>query len=197
MTKKIIIVATLFVSILAFAISCSKSSSTDLNQIPPPNQPYTIHSSAQTDIRASDVESTPLIIKRQIEIINRLDNSVTNTFILTITNDDPKTNIFETIKLKKATATFTIESNDQTLFKAQAINGVSQVGLVYRNANTTFDISSPKPTIMCTLYQVTSCVNSRIVAMNWIDYLACCATAPACYAQLWASCTWDLCAVQK
>ena len=160
------------------------------------NQPLLTHVSNTTDIRASDVESTPLIVKRKIEIINRANNSVVNTFILTLTNTDTKSNIFETVKNKTFTGTFTIESQGELLLKAQATNGVSADDLIYSNENTDF-ASNPKYQTMeavpCTLYNVTKCVNTRILAMNWIDYGACMLTAPACYAQLWGSCTWDIC----
>jgi hypothetical protein len=49
------------------------------------------------------------------------------------------------------------------------------------------------PNLACNAITIHDCVSYEIEDMNWIEYGACLVSAPACYATLWASCTWEVC----
>ncbi len=176
-----------------FFYACKNES--DLYPIPK-NQPLILNSSKNVDIRASDVSSSLNSIIRKIEIIDKRNNSVFDTFIISLSCDDPKDNIYEKLKLRTLSGTLKIENNNIILGKSHAINGLvsedqklSNYFYSSENGNPMYKIAQ----LSCTASNVLNCVENRINSMNLMDYGICLATAPACYAALWAGCTYEIC----
>lgn len=84
----------------------------------------------------------------------------------------------------------TIETEGQVILKRKVKNGIFQKSelIAFRVPGPTYN-----PNVACTVGTVHDCVSWKIEDMNWIEYGACLVSAPACYATLWASCTWEVC----
>jgi hypothetical protein len=86
--------------------------------------------------------------------------------------------------------TLQVEVEGQVIYKKRIINGVGQKGqkIPFKSSD---GINASR--VPCTVSTVHDCVAWEIDDMNWIEYGACLVGAPACYATLWASCTWEVC----
>ena len=127
-----------------------------------------------------------------MELINNITSKVSKTFILTATTNDVNTNIFKSLKNKTFSGNFTVQIGDRIILEGTTQNGLAGV-LKRITPQVSSGISSKTETVDCSLTTVHNCVASKIDAMNWIEYVACLATAPECYGVLWAACYWDVC----
>lgn len=198
MKQKIISISYFFLIIIATIVlfSCQKENNNSIQKEFPQNQPITLKSSNLVNIRASDVISKFSFFKRKIEIIDRINNSVFKTFLLTVVSEDNTKSIYESIKAKTLTGQLTIESEGKILLKYKSING-KDVTLPEEQVKSNSTANIKSYSVPCTVSTVHDCVAYKIADMNWIEYSLCLLGAPECYAGLWASCTWDVCVKQK
>jgi hypothetical protein len=191
-----LLMSTLFAVILI--AGCKKSIVTDTETEFPQNKPLIINSSEYVDVRASDLTSEFSSFKRKIEIIDKKNNSTFQTFILTVTNEKTDESVYKSLKSSNFTGSLTVESEGRILLKFKSVNGKNLVESKENlNSGTILNYETKKLTVPCTVTTVHDCVSFKIVDMNWIDYGLCLASAPACYAGLWASCSWDVCVKHK
>lgn len=178
------------ISIISTLISCNKEQ-VNSEPIPDKNTTYTTQSSEFFDIRANDVYTKEDSLQRKIEIIDKRINSVRDAFYITLISENTSANLYTHLKNKTFSGIFKIESNNKILYKLVLLNGKivpQQVAVNSKNIK-----SNMIPT--CTLSLVHGCVAQKIEQMNIFAYGLCLASAPACYAGLWAECTGLYCIV--
>jgi hypothetical protein len=170
-------------------IGCNKSS--DLQEaLPKPNAPLTISNSDQIDIKASDVYTTNDSLQRKIEIISKSDNTVQDVFYITLKSNNFNTSIFTQLKEKTFTGTLSIANNNEIIFSK---GGDQKVDEKISGQDVVKIKSNTVPS--CNVTVVHNCVANKIDQMSIFEYGMCLATAPECYAGLWASCGWTNCIV--
>ena len=171
------------ISIIIFLIiGCGKSIEFE-EPIPANNTPYIIHNSEFIDIKATDVYTTSDSLQRKIQIIDRKTSVVYDTFIITLTSIDYRDNLYTQLKNKTFRGSLTIESNGDILLSKVVNKGVFESFHSKENSKIKSNLI---PT--CKLTVIHNCVVQKIDNMSIFEYGLCLAAAPACYAQLWASC---------
>jgi hypothetical protein len=176
--------------------SCQKGISEDKQMEFPQNKTLIINSSNFVDVRTSDISSDFSTFKRKIEIIDKKDNSIFKTFILTVTSEKTNESVYESLKSKKFTGSLIVESDGAVILKFQSLNGKSAVPYNLNSKSET-NLSYETHAVPCSLKTVHDCVSFKIHDFNWIEYGLYLAEAPLCYAGLWASCSWNVCVKHK
>lgn len=177
----------IYLFIIIIIAGCNKSSYLE-EPILKPNSALTIHSSELVDIRAMDVFATKDSLKRKIEIIDRINNTVSDIFYITLKSSDFTNNIFTQLKNKTFTGNLSIVNNNEILFLREVKNGVNIVS----SSNQRGNIKS-NAVEKCNYDVVRACVNSKFENMNFIELAICVSELPACYVGVWAICGWDKC----
>ena len=180
----------LTVSLLFLISACKKQSHSEQVEFIPENAPLTIQGQDGISVTASDVYSKKSSFRREIIVNNANTESQVLKAYVTFISDNSE-NIYSQLKSKRneVSGTFTIETEGQVIYKKRIINGIEQKG-----EKVALNLASKAlPVVPCTVTTVHDCVSWKIDDMNWIDYTLCLASAPGCYAGLWASCTWDVC----
>lgn len=190
--KKIITSAAfsvLFMTILI--IGCSKSNETaNENEFIPLNKSVTIEGKNGITVTASDVYSKKSSFRRQIIINDPKSDVKLPAFFITFVSDN-STNIYDQFANNKSSINgeFAIEVDGQVILKKRIENGVGAKSKLFAfNPIGRAEMAAP-----CNVTTVHDCVAWEIEDMNWVEYGFCLAGAPACYAGLWASCTWEVC----
>lgn len=178
---------------LIITVGCNKSF-TESNTII--NAPTTIHTSTdKIDIRASDVITTGQFFKRKIELVDRSNNTVRDTYIITVQSSDGNSDIHTAIKKGTFTGYMTIESDNIIYLKKESIDGhvveSSSVNSTMPRYSVNFESMDLPNT--CKLSLISNCVSKKINDMSFVAYLACLYGAPECYGGLWADCTFIFC----
>lgn len=173
--------------------ACKKSvgENTNVDYIPK-NEAITISGKNGITITATDLYSKKSSFKRQIVISNPAIGVSFPLIHMTFISGD-NDNIYEKIRNTPnlVNGEFTIEINGKIVLRKKIINGKAlKSELVKENLGAVTDMNQAVP---CTVTTVHDCVAWEIDNMNWIEYAACLISAPACYAELWASCTWEVC----
>lgn len=175
----------------SFIISCNKTSGTaNENEFIPQNKSITIDGKNGITVTASDVYSKKSSFKRQIIIADPISNAKFPAIFITFISDN-SSNIYEQFKNKKSSVSgeFTIEVDGQIILKKRIVNGVGlKTQLLSPQVSAREAEAAP-----CNVSTVHDCVAWEIEDMNWVEYGFCLASAPGCYAGLWASCTWEVC----
>jgi hypothetical protein len=150
--------------------------------------PHRIHNSETVDILASDIKNETSLIQRKIELIDRTNNKIFDSFIITMSCDNVKANIYEQLKSKTFTGKFTISNNGIIKEECHVKKGITDINFTdFKSFNITSKVSS------CTIGKVHDCVSYKIKEMNVIEYGLCLITGPECYVSIWAICGWDVC----
>ena len=158
----------------------------------PKNAAVTISGKNGITITATDVYSKKSSFKREILINNEAIGTSFPLIHMTFVSDD-NDNIYEKIRNTPnlVNGVFTIEINEEIVLRKKIINGKGlKSELVKAKQGAVTDMNQAVP---CTVTTVHDCVAWEIDDMNWIEYAACLISAPACYAELWASCTCEVC----
>lgn len=190
--------------------SCQKNSDAPLPDDTPIREVTIETSTPGIIIDAKNVYSSKDSLVRRINIVDSVTNDIIDSYIINLVNaransSDVKTALIN--KSFKGTASIildgvTILSHDYNSDKTVRLSTedaiTSVVGKRLLKAKMLMSIgqvsvTQQKVEVPCSVSTVHDCVSYKIEDMNWIDYGACLATAPACYAQLWASCGWDVC----
>lgn len=174
----------LIISIITFfiIIGCNKSIAPE-EPVPKSNAPFIIHNADFIDIKATDVYTAHDSLQRKIEIIDRRTNAVYDTFYITMKSNDNTANLYTQLKNKSFTGSLTIISNNEILLSKEVYNGVIE------KASSTLGIKTKSNLVpTCKITVIHNCVVQKIDNMSIFEYGLCLATAPACYAQLWATC---------
>jgi len=172
------------------AMSCNKQESARQdNFTPAQNAPLTIQGKNGITITASDVYSLKTSFSRQIIINDPIKNLSFPKVYLNFVSSHSE-NIYREMKEtpNSVNGEFTIEIAGQVIYRRAIINGKAQKAIRIPLRAATTEMAAP-----CTVGTVHDCVAWEIDDMNWIEYGACLISAPACYAELWASCTWEVC----
>lgn len=152
------------------------------------------------NVVATPVSSTSNELVRKIEIVGTGTTDIWYTFIIRVKNSDAKSDISSSLQSKSFTGEFSIEYEGNTIVYGKSLNGKTQaLQRIDVSDNKAMNLSSRRNANLwfgCTVRTVHNCVAGRIDAMNWVSYAFCLVSAPACYAELWASCTWDVCFAQ-
>ena len=193
MLKKIlwgVALCSLFITLLS--MSLPKKSNSKI--VIPKNEPTIIKGKNGISVLATDVESNFSNFKRAIKITSTENKSISLKFVLSYTSDNINENIYETLKYNPNTfnGNFTIETEGQEIYNVRIENGKAQ-----RVVRKILSAVAPPPVydanVACGVGTVHDCVSYKIEEMNWIEYGICLASAPGCYAGIWASCTWEVC----
>lgn len=182
--KKVIYSVCIIITINIFFIlfGCNKSF---INEEPIPNKntALTLHISDIMDVRATDVYTKPYALKRRIEIIDRRNNLIHDTFFILLISKENNCNIYTQLKNKVFSGTLSIISDDEILYIKQYNKGATVIAELDQMNRRKVDIV---PT--CKITVIHNCVAQKINNMSIFEYGMCLATAPACYAQLWGAC---------
>jgi len=137
--------------------------------------------------KTEDVYSRVNSFQRKIIITDLHNNPVYPEIFVTFTSDE-NTDIYEKLENRDSTlrARMTIIADNFTYFSGDIVDG-NIINIV----NNTPPVHNPN--VPCTLTTIHDCVSYKIEDMNVIDLGICFATAPACYAATWASCSYDVC----
>ncbi len=183
---KLVITATL----ITFIFGCQKETKSSSDNFIK-NAPISIAAKNGITIFANDVYSKKSSFKRELSFLAPSSKTPFEKYELTFVSSE-NVNIYEQLKKdpKSVSGLFTIEINGQVILKKQFINGV---GL--KTEKNSYDnlIGGEIGRIACNVKNIHDCVSWEIEDMNWLEYLVCAASAPGCYATLWASCTWEVC----
>jgi len=174
--------------ICTIQIGCNKLA---LNEEPIPknNTPLLLHSSENIDVRVTDIFTRADSLKRKVEILNKNNNRIYSTFIISMNSDNFNSNIYTQLKNKIFSGYLVIESDNEILYKSQTKNGQT---IVLTSMEIQGKIKSNFiPT--CRVSLIHSCVAQKISDMSIFDYGMCLAFSPECYGGLWASCSWTYC----
>lgn len=174
--------------ICAVQIGCNKLVSNE-EPIPKNNAPVLLHSSETIDVRVTDVITKADSLKRKVEILDKKNNTIYSTFIISLNSDNFNSNIYTQLKNKTFSGSLVIESDNEILYKSNTKNGKTIV-LISRETQGKIK-SNFIPT--CRVSLIHSCVVQKISDMSIFDYGMCLAFAPECYGGLWASCSWSYC----
>jgi hypothetical protein len=188
--KRIFFLSVTIASFIVFACNKEKSNS---NEFIPKNETVTIQGKNGITVTASDVYSMKSSFRREIQIVEPKTNTKFPKIFMNFQSDNTG-NIYEQLKNRRESVngTFTIETEGQVIFEKKIVNGIGQKGHNIK-LKTIFPNGSSRENVACTVTTVHDCVAWEIDDMNWIEYGFCLAGAPACYASLWASCTWEVC----
>lgn len=149
-----------------------------------------IHYNDQIDLKASDVISTPSFVQRKVELILRNTNTVYKTFFIEVLSATGK-DIKQSIQDNSFSGSLVIKDENSILERwSTVLSPAVQSNSVQTNVAAELPMG-------CNVTNIHNCVARKIDDMNWVSYSFCLASAPACYAELWASCTWDACHVQN
>ncbi len=191
---------------LSCTLICCQKTSTYENS-PDENEESLILQSANPRIliKASSLHKSKDSIVRQIELLDSRDSSLLYAYNIKAENSSQKDiNISRAITEKKFRGKVSISmagvellSHDYklgTTLKANKQKAAQEISAkqISQSRIGRFKMN-PQPDFPCTIDTVHDCVSFKIDDMNWVDYAICVASAPACYGQLWASCTYDVC----
>lgn len=194
--KKIsfLICLTTLSSICIFSIlSCNKVSDLKLNTdfVIEKNKPITILKDDGVSVTAIDIYSKKTSFRREITINGGINKEELAKIYITFTSSD-NTNIYQMMisNPKSVNGEFTIETEGQVILKKKIKNGIWEMSeiLTYKPMPPNYN-----PKVPCAVSTIVDCIEWKLNDMNWIEYGGCCISAPACYANLWASCTWEVC----
>ena len=85
--------------ICAVQIGCNKLVSNE-EPIPKNNAPVLLHSSETIDVRVTDVITKADSLKRKVEILDKKNNTIYSTFIISLNSDNFNSNIYTQLKNK-------------------------------------------------------------------------------------------------
>lgn len=154
--------------------------------------PLTIHSSDIVDIRASDIITSADSLKRKIEVIDRRNNSVHDTFIITLKSNNYSSNMYSQLRDKTFSGSLSIESDNEVLFSLESKNGSLVEPLP--SSGTVGEIRRSEDLIpTCKVSLIHGCVSQKIKEMSIFAYGLCLYAAPECYGGLWAECAFNFC----
>lgn len=158
----------------------------------PSNQTYLIQSSELVNIQASDIISEKYYFKRKIEVIDKRDNTVHDSFVITVSSSNKTNDIYSDLKNNNFSGSLQIETDSMVVETLNFNKGTIQLLGINTNNQGKY-VTNIAPT--CKISLIQNCVSQKIKIMSKFGYLLCLATAPECYAGLWAECSWDFCVV--
>ena len=182
-----------FMTITFLSISCSKNPAIISNEFSLAiNKPLIIEGAATFNIRLSDIITLRNSFSRKVELINKNDGSIFDTYNITVQSSDTTRSIRDAIKNNTLTGYLQIESEGAVLLKMEKKNGVS-----IQNVSAVTDSITIKSNLIptCKMGLISGCVSQQIKSMGFFQYAACLYEAPACYGGLWALCTLNYCLV--
>ena len=189
---------TAFVMITCFSllIACSRSEKEviDPDFVIARNAVTKVDGKDGVTITASDVFSRRSSFRREIEIQTKEAGNLGKVY-LTFTSADAD-NIYEKMRNSPNTVNgeLTIETGGQVILRKKVVNGAwARTDVVAYKVDTNGSEEKRVNLAACSVTTVHDCVAWEIDDMNWVEYGFCLAGAPACYAGLWASCTWEVC----
>ena len=178
-------------TLIFYTVSCEKSSKIANDDfLIPKNSDVTITKPNGLSVHVSDVFSKRTEFRRKITITpSNTSGNLSDIYVTFISSDGD--NIYDKMKTNPTgvNGRLIIETEGQIILTKQVVNGKwGSTKLEKRNAAISRVVS-----VACTVKTIHDCVAWEIEDMNWIEYGACLVSAPACYATLWASCTWEVC----
>jgi hypothetical protein len=178
----------IFLSFISFFyLSCQKEQSENILTI---NKPLIINTQTQFDIRATDVVTTKSLMIRKIEFIDRNNNQIVDSFLISMEEMDTSENILLTLRRKSFKGTFKIISDNQILYNLNIENGMKQGIDIYK---TSIDSIKSNLVPTCKFNLIHGCVSHAIKSMGIFEYGVCLYSAPECYGLLWAGCAFNYC----
>jgi hypothetical protein len=182
-----------FISITFLSVSCSKNQVISSNELSLGiNKPLIIEGADAFNIRLSDIVTLRNTFSRKVEIINKSDGSVFDTYNITVQSSDTTNSIRDAIRNNTLTGYLQIESEGSVLLKMEKKKGISILNESADTGSITIK-SNLIPT--CKMGLISGCVSQQIKSMGFFQYTACLYEAPACYGGLWALCTLNYCVV--
>jgi hypothetical protein len=189
-----------FILLIAFTLliiqSCSKQTNDASDEIPK-NEKLTITGKGGILVTAEDVYSTATEFKRMITITDPNTGTTFPAIYLTFTSAKKNKNIYKQLREDKSNVDgiLTVEVGGSKILTQSVVKGKDMT--MKRSVINTLAVADGDPVkdpkVPCTITTVHDCVSYKIEDMNVVEYAFCLAGAPACYAELWASCTWDVC----
>ncbi len=189
--------AALTVSAIFFAFACNKmesepengeNSTVKVGSLNSSNIKEAIaHSDAIIDVRVTKMIQEEKRIVNKIEIINKRKKATVGVYFAELTS---KKNIRQQLENGELNGSAFIRDHKSNVVEEFTLNGGKIERRIIKNGLGTRSAGAEAE---CSFWTVHECVANEINGMNPIDYGVCLFTAPACYAQLWASCTWDTC----
>ena len=175
-----------------FTISCQKQ--TTLQPEFQANETIKINVNENLELVAYDVLTNNSQIIRRIDFYDSKTKLILQSYTLQLTSTEGS--ILEKVKSKKFTGSFIIYSNGYSVMSTSAVRGVFKD--FYRtdtkkNLLIKTDVAEGGGDAPCSLTSVHDCVSFKIDDMNFTEYVLCLASAPACYAGVWAICAEDVC----
>jgi uncharacterized protein YxeA len=195
--KKIIFASSLLTTIVITFFACQKKEvQFDENFVLKKNEAFVKKLDNGGSITATDVYSKINSFRRAINIdAGPGKGKLPEIYLTFLSNDDE--NIYEKMKNNPYTVNgeFTVEAGGQVILRKKVVNGQWQKSDLISLSEAYVNSEPPhyNPNLKCTVKTVHDCVAWEIDDMNWIEYGLCLASAPGCYAGLWASCTWEVC----
>ena len=126
-----------------------------------------------------------ITINNTVEIVNvntnQIEDYYTFTYVGASSDDISETNL----KAGLTSGQFQLFHKTELIGETTILNGV-----ITKKVFNYLDVSGNRAP-PSTWRRIRYCVASTIENMNIIDYSLCLVAAPACYAQIWASCTYD------
>jgi hypothetical protein len=189
----IFLASLLFITITFFTVSCSKNPAIIPDELSLAiNKPLVILGADAFNIRVSDISTLKHSFSRKVEILNKSDSTVLDTYNITVQSSDINTSVRDAIKNKALTGYLQIESEGAVLLKME-----KKMGVTVMNETPVIDSFKIKSNFIptCKMGLISGCVSKQIKNMGFFEYAACLYEAPGCYGALWGLCTLNYCVV--
>lgn len=163
----------------------------------PENNSVIIHSSNLVDVRGTSVVTTSNFVERRIDIIDRRNGMTAYSFTMEVATTNPTDDLIGNLKSHTFTGYFLIKYQNRVVKRYEIVKG-RNVGVQAQSFTSQDVLFAPlmmqdETEFGCPVSYVHDCVAYKINDMNIVEYLICVASAPGCYAGVWAGCIWDVC----
>jgi hypothetical protein len=188
-----IILTSLLISFFVLSFySCKKrSDALSADFVIPKNQAYTFTKDNGVKVTVSDIFSRVSSFKRKVNVNPGISKGKIEPIYISFISNSSE-NIYSQMKShpNSVNGVLILETGGLLVLKKHIVNGAWGKTEIIASR-----LPGPiyNPNLACNAITIHDCVSYEIEDMNWIEYGACLVSAPACYATLWASCTWEVC----
>ncbi|MGZ5135954.1 MAG: hypothetical protein ACXWCG_12425 [Flavitalea sp.] len=163
----------------------------------PKNEDVTLEAEDGTLIVARDIYSQKSKLKRSVQLFNPKTNTLIGEAFIRLEGSNPDENMYDILQneSERFSGVLIIESEGKIIYSNQivdgkALGGQTEDGVPVANLSGR---SSPGSGLPCNFHTIHNCVSHVIEGMNWFQFGLCLLRAPACYAQQWVYCSWQVC----
>lgn len=142
----------------------------------------------KVSVEINSIENTSKVYALEFKIKNTTNKKALTPIVHRLSSYDKS--IGDISKdLESFSGVYTIEINGKVLRKTIVENGVIKEVQTYKKTTEEGMKIILDPDIDRSIFD---CMEEKLDAMNWIEFIACGITAPECLAVLYASCAWEV-----